>query len=72
MSPPKTNNFKILDNIGVRYLTQLRVGLNDLNRYKFDHNFDDTIDPMCSVNDGVEDVTICCLAIFTRMIELSC
>ena len=41
----------------MRYLTQLRVGLNDLNRYKFDHNFDDTIDPMCSVNDGVEDVT---------------
>ena len=38
-------------------MTQLRVGLNDLKRYKFDHNFDDTIDPMCSANDGVEDVT---------------
>ena len=57
MRPPKSNNFKILDNIGLKYLTQLRVGLNDLNRYKFDHNFGDTIDPMCSVNDGVEDVT---------------
>ena len=57
MRPPKSNNFKILDNIGLKYLTQLRVGFNDLKRYKFDHNFDDTIDPMCSANDGVEDVT---------------
>ena len=28
-----------------------------IKRYKFDHNFDDTIDPMCSANAGVEDVT---------------
>ena len=54
VSPPKSNNFNILDNLGLMYLTQLRVGLN---RYKFDHNFNDTIDPMCSVNDGVEDST---------------
>ena len=33
------------------------VDWNDLKRYKFDHNFDDTIDPMCSANDGVDDVT---------------
>ena len=71
--PPKSNNFKILDNIGLKYLTQLIVRLNDLNLYKFDHNFGDTIDTMCSVNDGVEDVThFCCLAIFTGMIELIC
>ena len=57
MRPPKSNNFKILDNIGLNYLTQLRVGLNDLNRYKFDHNFGNTIDPLCSVNDGVDDIT---------------
>ena len=24
---------------------------------KFDHNFEDTVDPMCWANDGVEDVT---------------
>ena len=55
--PQKSNNFKIIDNIGLKYLTQLRVGLNDLKRYKFDHNFDEIIDPMCNANDGVEDVT---------------
>ena len=36
------------------YLTQ--VGLND-KRYKFDHDFDNTIDPMCSANYGIEDAT---------------
>ena len=56
MRPPKSNNFKILDKIGLMYLTQLRVRVNALNRYKFDHNFNDTIDPMCSANNDVEDV----------------
>ena len=28
-----------------------------IKRYIFDHNVDDTIDPMCSANYGVEDVT---------------
>ena len=56
MRPLKCNNFKILDNIGLMYLTQLRVGLNNLRQYKYDHNFADTTDPMCSAADGVEDV----------------
>ena len=30
MRPPKSNNFKILDKKGLKYLTQLRVELNDL------------------------------------------
>ena len=55
--PPKSNNFKILDKKGLTYLTQLRVGLNDSKRCKLDHNFDDTIAPMCSANYGIEDVT---------------
>ena len=55
--PPNRKNVKILDKIALKYLPQLRVWLNDLTRYKFDHNFDDTIDPMRSANDGVEDVT---------------
>ena len=74
MRPLKCNNFKILDNIGLMYLTQLRVGLNNLRRYKYDHNFSDTTDPMCSAADGVEDVAhfFCCLAISTRTLELNC
>ena len=40
--------------IGEYLLTLLRVDLNQLKYYKFQHNFDDTDDPMCSSNDGIE------------------
>ena len=33
----------------------LRMGLCKLNFHKFKHNFKDTINPMCPVNDGIED-----------------
>ena len=29
--------------------------LSKLNFHKFKHNFKDTINPMCPVNDGIED-----------------
>ena len=40
---------------GFAYLTLLRLGLSKLNFHKFKHNFKDTVDPMCSINDGIED-----------------
>ena len=43
-------NFK-----GLATLTQLRIGLSALNFHKFRHNFKDTLNPMCPINDGVED-----------------
>ena len=36
-------------------MTQLRVGLSKLNFHKFKHNFSDTLNPLCPVNDGIED-----------------
>ena len=33
----------------------MRVGLSKLNFHKFRHNFKDTINPMCPINDGIED-----------------
>ena len=31
------------------------MGLSKLNFHKFKHNFRDTINPMCTTNDGIED-----------------
>ena len=31
------------------------MGLSKLNFHKFKHNFQDTVNPMCSINDGIED-----------------
>ena len=47
--------FGIHDPTGLAALTQLRVGLSVLNFHKFRHNFSDTLNPMCPINDGIED-----------------
>ena len=47
--------FCIHDPIGLGYLFQLRVGLSKLSLHKFNHNFSDTVNPMCPTNDGIED-----------------
>ena len=53
--PPAKSVFGIHDPIGLSHLTQLRVGLSKLNFHKFQHNFRDTLNPMCPSNDGIED-----------------
>ena len=53
--PPAKSVFDIHDPSGLSYLTQLRVVLSKLNFHKSNHNFRDTINPMCPTNDGIED-----------------
>ena len=40
---------------GLSILKQLRVGLSKLNFHKFRHTFEDSLNPLCLSNDGVED-----------------
>ena len=42
--------------MGLRFLTQLRVDLNPLRKYKFNHGFVDTSNELCSAGDGIEDI----------------
>ena len=53
--PPAKSVFGIYDPIGLSYLSQIRVGLSKLNFHKFKHNFRDTVNPMCPINDGIEN-----------------
>ena len=55
MRPLPKSVFGVHDTKGLSYLTQLRVGLCKLNFHKSQHNFRDTINPMCISNDGIED-----------------
>ena len=55
IKPKKKETYDVFDNKGLRQLTLLRLDLNPLNYYKFNHNFRDTHDPMCICNNGVED-----------------
>ena len=53
--PPSKFVYRIHDPQGLSILTQLRVGLSKLNIHKFKHNFRETLNPLCVINDGVED-----------------
>ena len=38
----------------VKYLARLRIGFSHLKEHKFKHNFQDSIDPMCSCSSGIK------------------
>ena len=55
-SAPLQNPFLVFTTLSVYHiLLNFRVGLSKLNLHKFQHNFRDTLDPMCPLNDGIED-----------------
>ena len=39
---------------GLKHLTRLRHGLSHLREHKFKHNFQDTINPLCSCGENIE------------------
>ena len=46
--PMPNSIYNIRNPLGVKYLTRLRIGSSHLKEHKFKHNFQDSIDPMCS------------------------
>ena len=40
--------------LGIKYLTRLRIGFSHLKEEKFKHNFQDSIDPICSCSSSIE------------------
>ena len=42
------NLFNVSDSHGTNLLTRLHLGLSHLREHKFNHNFQDTINPLCS------------------------
>ena len=42
--------YNIHNPLGVKYLTRLRIGFS----YLKEHNFQDSVDPMCSCSSGIE------------------
>ena len=39
---------KVNDTIGIKLITRLRLGFSPLREHKFKHNFQDTLNPLCS------------------------
>ena len=46
--------FKILDPLGIKFLTRLKLGQSHLNEHRFRHNFQDCLNPICSSSLEVE------------------
>ena len=40
--------YNIFNPVGVKYLTRLRLELSHLNAHRFNHNFQDCMNPLCS------------------------
>ena len=49
--------FGVADIYGIKLLTRLRVGLSHLREHKFRHNFQDTINPLCSCSLEIESIS---------------
>jgi len=52
--PASKSIFNIHDPMGLKMLTRLRLGLSHLSDYKFRHNFQDCINPLCSCSLEIE------------------
>ena len=48
--PSRSAIYNVHDPIGLKYLTRLRLQLSHLREHKFRHNFQDTLNPLCSCN----------------------
>ena len=55
--PNNSNIYNVLDAIGLKLLTRLRVNLSHLRQHKFSHNFLDTLNPLCSCSLEVESTS---------------
>ena len=53
--PKCYNTYGIYNPTGLKLLTRLRLGLSHLNDHKFNHNFKDCINPLCSCSLSVEN-----------------
>ena len=49
--------FSVANIYGIKLLTRLRVGLSHLREHKFRHNFQDTINPLCSCSLETESIS---------------
>ena len=52
--PEPDSVYNIQNNNGLKLLTRLRLGLSHLNEHRFNHNFQDCINPLCTCSLDVE------------------
>ena len=62
--------YNIHDPNGLKLLTRLRLGLSHLNKHRFNYNFKECVNPLCSCSLEVEPVShFFCTVIISQMLE---
>ena len=51
---PEPNRISSTQNFGLKLPTRMRLGLSHLSDYKFKHNFQDCLNPICSYGQEIE------------------
>ena len=71
--PSENKIFNIHDQVGIKLLTRLRLGLSHLREHKFRHNFEDTLNLLCSCSilRTKQRCTFSCGASFSMISEES-
>ena len=54
--PSSNSIFDMYNPYGIKQLTRLRLGLSHLNKQKFKHGFNDTINPICVCRGDIESI----------------
>ena len=54
---PQLATFNVCNFLGLRLLTRLRLGLSYLNERRFNHNFQNCINPLCTCSLEVESIS---------------
>ena len=52
--PTGNRTYKIIDPLGIKLLTRLRLGFSHLSEYRCRHNFADSLNPLCSCSFEIE------------------
>ena len=55
--PNQNTIYNINNPVGLKLLTRLRLGLSQLNEHKFNHNFQNCINPLCSCSLEIESTS---------------
>ena len=52
--PNSSNVFNINNPLGLKLLARFRIGFSHFKEHKFKHNFQDSVDPLCSCENDIE------------------
>ena len=52
--PSENKIFNVQDQVSIKLLARLRLGLSHLREHKFRHNFEDNLNPLCSCSIEAE------------------